>query len=215
MTELPSGPAFKEIKPETISSDDAHSFWDDLFSVEDGAYAKELSDLSLQDEMFNWAEEDLVFDVDTQNTELRDIMSAFHSDAWRELPDAQKLDAIQDFADYLNRILGIENRPRIRYFEDEETNCGFFDPNTNTISINRNTLHDPKEIVDTVAHETRHAFQHQRAAIGETDTDKLIAYNLANYIAPEFVDRACINYFDYLDQYVEVDARAFAALFTN
>lgn len=50
-------------------------------------------------------------------------------------------------------------------------------PGKNKVEINRSTMDDPQEVVDTVAHELRHAYQHQRAGLQETWQDMLYKIN--------------------------------------
>ena len=72
----------------------------------------------------------------------------------------------------------------------------------------------PAEIVDTIAHETWHAYQHQRANILENKHDYLYKLNFDNYISPTSLgDGKCLFFTDYQEQLVEAEARAFASLF--
>ena len=94
--------------------------------------------------------------------------------------------------------------------------CGAYLPGANVIEINRNTLADPKEVVDTVAHEARHAYQHQRAVLQETKQDILYRINFENYISPiPLADGKYLFFTDYQDQLVEAEARAFANIFRD
>ena len=94
--------------------------------------------------------------------------------------------------------------------------CGAFVPEENKIEINRTILTDPKEVVDTIAHEMRHAYQHQRAEMLETWQDFLYRLNFENYISPvSLADGKYLFFTDYQDQLVEAEARAFANIFTH
>jgi hypothetical protein len=55
-----------------------------------------------------------------------------------------------------------------------------------------------------------------RSEILDTKEDALFKCNFENYITPlQLPDGGYLNFTDYYDQYVEVDARAFANLFTE
>lgn len=110
-------------------------------------------------------------------------------------------------------MLELLNPPDVQYYEGHPCDCGCYDPFDNSIWINRNNFDDPQEIVDTVAHEMRHAFQFERADKLETYEDFLYAYNFANYIVPEETEDGFVNFLDYQDQLIEAEARAFAEMF--
>ncbi len=213
-TELSDVFDYKEIKPTSdVPMDEIHSFWDEVFGEEITFSAKELSDEKLWEAMFSREESDFTFDFDTQEKKLQKLLDKFDKDTWENSTEAEKIDAIENLVDCLCEALGIEKVPLVRFFEDEENVCGAFNSYSNTIDINRNTLHNPKEVVDTIAHETRHAYQYQRATIGKTDIDKLYAFNFENYISPIVIDGEFVNFLEYQDQFIEVEARAFANLF--
>ena len=93
---------------------------------------------------------------------------------------------------------------------------GFYSPSDNTINLNRQYFDNPVELVNTIAHEMRHAYQEYRAGLLETREDALYRVNLDNYISPiPLPGGGWLFFTDYQDQYVEVDARAFANLFTE
>lgn len=99
------------------------------------------------------------------------------------------------------------------YYNSDPCDYGCYDPDSNTIYINQSSFDDPQEIVDTVAHEMRHAYQYERAQKLETYEDYLYAYNFVNYISPYMSEDGYVNFIDYQDQFVEAEARAFASLF--
>ena len=81
------------------------------------------------------------------------------------------------------------------------------------VCINSCNFDNPQEILDTVAHEVRHAYQFQRAQNPKEEIDYLYAYNFENYITPYVTDGGYVNFTDYQDQLIEAEARAFANLF--
>ena len=109
--------------------------------------------------------------------------------------------------------MGIEEKPNLVFFEDNENVCGAYNNQTNTMELNRNILNNPNEVLNTVAHEARHAYQYQRACIGETREDVLYAINFLNYIEPILIGDKYVNYNEYQNQLLEAEARAFAKNF--
>ena len=214
--EQPDNLGYKDIGTDSkMPLKEVYDFWNDVFSEKSDVLSKELSEEELWERMFSQEKSDFFFDFDRQDTRLQEIMTEFEGEKWDKLSESEKIEVMDTLVSYLCDVLGIENKPALRFFEDDENICGAFNPQTNTIDVNKNTLNNPKEIVDTLAHEARHAYQHQRAAIGETDTDKLYAFNFANYISPSMIDNCYIFFWDYEEQFVEAEARAFANLFRS
>ncbi len=208
-TEIHKSDTYKEIQSSGSNYEDSLNYWGDIFA------AKDVFDDKMYYEMFNYLEEDFNFDFDKDNPELQKQLELFSSDKWEHFTEEEKFDVMERFVNNLCELLGIEESPLLRLYEADECNCGAFNSYSNTIDINRNILNDPNEVVDTLAHEIRHAYQYQRASICETDTDKLYDFNFKHYIVPEYVDGHCVNYLDYQDQFIEVEARAFANLVRN
>lgn len=110
--------------------------------------------------------------------------------------------------------MGLQNPPVVEFFDGPQDSCGAYNFATNTISINRALFDDPAEVVDTVAHETWHAYQHQRANMMETKQDYLYKLNFDNYLSPITLgDGKYLLFTDYQEQLVEAEARAFASIF--
>ena len=73
------------------------------------------------------------------------------------------------------------------------------------ISINRLYCDNPIELVDTLTHELRHAYQNERAEILETWQDAIYKFNFDNYITPIPLPKGgYLCFMDYYNQYVEV-----------
>ena len=86
-----------------------------------------------------------------------------------------------------------------------------YDVKNNMVVLNSQFLSNPLELVNTIAHELRHAFQHMRAEKLETREDARYKVNFDNYISPVLLPGGEWLFFtDYYSQYVEVDARVFA-----
>ncbi len=214
--ELPDVSGYKEIKSNSdMPMKEVYDYWNDVFSEQSDSIGKELSDEEMWERMFGKEESEFTFDFDTQDAKLQEVIYKFNEQDWDRLSESEKVEAMEQFVSNICEALGVENKPSLRFFEDDENVCGAFNHQINTIDINKNTLHNPKEIIDTLAHEARHAYQHQRAVIGETDTDKLYDFNFKHYFEPTVIDGYYINLDIYEAQFVEAEARAFANLFRS
>lgn len=219
-SEVTSNNEIKEVnKLETLSNTDRKSmkekvneFWDNVFS--DKNCADEVSMSNYMNEIFVCTEDQFTFDF-VLDDKLQKIIEPF-KEAWEEIDISEKKKCIMELSDAISERLGLSDKPSVEYFFDEPSNCGYYSPYSNFIAINENTLQDAKEILDTIPHEIRHAYQHMRAGLRENHTDILYKINLDNYIMPVFLeDGSCICFMDYLRQYVEAEARAFANLFSG
>lgn len=84
------------------------------------------------------------------------------------------------------------------------------------MELNKALLKDPVELVDTVAHEMRHAYQNLRAENPQSINDLKYKYNYDNYVSPIRLSIGKYLLFnEYQDQFVEAEARAFAKLFAH
>lgn len=213
--ELPSSENFKEIKPNpSASPSEAKEFWNKIFDDKETADdAYELSDEELIAEIYDRDENEFEFDFDANAPEIKDELLPFEKSAWENLSELEKATAIDNLTNTLSDKLTLSEKTIVEFYEDEKTNCGCYLSGENKIRINKNNLDNPKEVVDTIAHEMRHAYQYERANIGETYMDILYRYNFSNYIEPVKVAKKYVNFTDYQNQLVEAEARAFAKLF--
>ncbi|MEY8410556.1 hypothetical protein AALB51_04815 [Lachnospiraceae bacterium 62-26] len=165
------------------------------------------------EEVLYYDEDDCVIDFDINDSGITDVLSEIKNN-WNELNEDERKGNIEDFSNILAEKLGLENIPECNfYYENEQGNYGFYSKADNSINLNTKYLYDYKETVNTVAHELRHAYQYQRAEIGETHIDDMYKCNLENYQSLIYLDGYCLNFFDYYDQFVEAEARAFAKIF--
>lgn len=216
-SELLSSTGFQDIKPSgSMSTEEAMSFLDGLFSIDsDSQDMYSVEDESLLAEIFGRYEDEFDFDFELDD-EVQLVLDRFDSDNLERLPDGERKVAIHDLAAVIGKKLGLEDNPDIQFYDGRDGSCGAYLPWSNTIEINRNTLFDSREVVDTVAHEMRHAYQHQRAQCPETIQDKMYQLNFENYISPvPLADGKYLFFPDYQDQLVEAEARAFANIFTH
>lgn len=214
----------KEAKPELLSqheinttdnskTEDAKKFWDDVFSVSDNQSSFEVDEAVLLSEIFGRYEDEFDFDFEFDD-ELKELLHTFDSANWENIPDAEKRLLIEKLVAKISERLELNETPEIRYFEGSEGLCGAYCHADNTIEINANIFSSPREVVDTIAHESRHAYQHQKAMKPESWMDYLYKVNFDNYISPIcLADGKYLFFIDYQDQLVEAEARAFANLF--
>ena len=212
--ESPSGilENFKDIKSVgSLPVEKVKVFWDELFGSKD-TYKPDNNENYLA-EVFGRTSDEFQFDFDI-GYELQGDLEKFKSPFWGIISDGEKTATIKEFASALSEKLNIENPPRIEFFEGPRDSCGAYCYGTNTISINRALFDDTAEVVDTIAHETWHAYQHQRADTMETRKDYLYKLNFDNYISPITLgDGKYLFFTDYQEQLVEAEATAFANIF--
>ncbi len=196
--------SYQEILP-GLEKENPNSFWDSKFN--------DLSYESLLSDCFNRSEDEFEFHI-SLGEEIMQTLSTFNGDKWNDLSVEEREKLIDKLVEGICDELGIDDIPFVAYYEADEFDCGFYDYSDNSVSINELFLDNPREIVEILAHEMRHAYQHQRADIGETQEDLIYQCNLDNYIKPiELPDKSYIMFFDYQDQYVEAEARAYSNAF--
>ena len=200
---------FLNIKPNEYVSDGDMA---DLIKRE-FAGAHEISQFDAYDrllsEVFNRSEEEISIEFQPSN-KTKKILESFRLDKWESLGDSEKISAIEKITKAVGDDLGLEKIPEIRISDDDDS-YGFYNHLDNTITLNSRSLTNPIEVVNTLAHELRHAYQHMRAEKLESWEDALFKVNFDNYISPvPLPDGGWIFFVDYYDQYVEVDARVFA-----
>ena len=168
----------------------------------------------LLSEVFNRSEDELDIDF-TPGEELIALLERFRPDMWESMGDIERKEAINELTKAIAEVLELDSLPDILIAEGDDS-YGFYDPKNNTITLNSVFFSDPLELVSTIAHELRHAYQHMRADIHETREDALFKVNFDNYISPiRLSDGGWLFFTDYYNQYVEADARAFASIFTE
>ena len=136
-----------------------------------------------------------------------EVLSHFKQGNWEQLSIQEQKQAVEKLADYNAEILGVEDKPRIIYYNAEDP-CDFggYSAKQNAIYINEYNMHDAAETADTISHEYRHKYQHERAEKLETERDLEFKDGFDNYI------RAEDDYQGYKEQLVEADARVYAQI---
>ncbi len=152
---------------------------------------------------------------DTSSRSIDDVLGDFRNDSWTTSSEEVRKNSIKTLADSVISDLQLTNPPSINYYYREPErgaiSRGFYRHSDNTININTYPLDEGQRIAETVAHELRHAWQHEQAANPQTDEDRAFANNFrpGNYI------RAEIDYMGYRNQPVERDARQYAESIVN
>lgn len=216
--ELPPLLTYKDIAPKSrLSIAESKQFWNTLFCEKGEAqHVEPVDEEWFLSEIFGRDESDFTFDFNVHDESIQSCLMRFDDTHWNSLTEAQKRDLICEFGETLARKLGLEEVPEIDFVKKAELSCGSFKQRYNSIEINTNIFCDPKEVIDTVAHEMRHAYQYQRANILETREDLLYKANFDNYVSPiPLGDGKYLFFIDYQDQLVEAEARAFAKLFSE
>lgn len=199
---------FQEIKPEKkMSVASATSFVRDLF--------ESAGKMDLREKMYMYDESDfnLEFDFDA---EVDQSLEAFTPEIWAEMGDEERKESIGKLVDVLNDKFDIGGKTGVTYYRAPLDDCGYYNEQFREIGLNIETFENPKEVLDTIAHEMKHAYQRYRADQGITYMDQLYKYNFEHYVVPLQDKRGnFVNYFAYTNQYVEAEARAFANIFTE
>lgn len=199
--------SFENIEPsEGLSTEDAMNFWDGELGEKYQEYEEKYSQYLT--EIYNCSEDDFEYNVEITD-ELKDAISNFDSEKWDHMTDGEKIDAINNVKELVSKELGLSIVPETIYFSDNWGANGFYNPYDGSININieKSFMSDSKEMLNTVIHELRHAFQYESAERLETKEDALFKCNLDNYIDPYK------SFYAYQEQYVEADARAYADAF--
>lgn len=148
--------------------------------------------------------------IDSDSERLNSSLSCFESDTWADMSLDEQKESMQNLADYVSDVTGIENPPKIEYYNNErEGDYGGYNPETNTLQVNEYMLYNSDEAADTIAHELWHCHQHERASNPQSALDFQYQHNFDNYISPDLDQQA------YEDQLVEAEARAFASQFKD
>ncbi len=163
----------------------------------------------------DWAEEEI--DIDHHiSDELLSLAKRFNSYEWWSASDDERYEWIEEFSNELASSLGVADRPKIITSDSIGDSCGCYCNSDNTITLNKSYLQDGPETLNTLVHEMRHAYQYTRSKALETPNDFLIKENLDSYIVPiQMPNGEWLNFIDYYYQYVEVDARVFADIFSE
>ena len=197
-----------EIKPtENKNVKEIDDFWDKEF--ENIVHESKIDDYDrLLSEIFGCSENEINIDFDITD-DAKSALDKFNDTRWKRLSDREKLSELNEFVGIVGMDLGMKSIPTVVIDNELNDAYGYYDSQIGKIVISGKYLDNAPETVNTVAHELRHAYQHMRADICETYEDALYRVNFENYIEPiPLSSGGWLFYFDYYNQYVEVDARA-------
>ncbi len=142
--------------------------------------------------------------------ELRDALEPFEQSNWDDMSLEQKKEAVEHLRDSVAEDLGLQEKPDVKYYNNEDDgDFGGYSPSENAIYINEHNMGDAKETADTIAHESRHCWQHEVAENSDSPQAQEFKENFDDYIRPED------DYRGYRNQPVEADARDYARNITD
>ncbi len=141
-----------------------------------------------------------------------DIVAAFFYEGYDKVFEnvgfEERYELVNCFYQSIKDNMGISCDLQFAFFDDPLIQ-GNYDDKTNTITLNANYLENPdcKDLLSTIIHESRHAFQEKECSdnlngqsMVPEDVRNLWANNLEHYISPEFDIQA------YREQPIEKDA---------
>lgn len=200
---------FSEITADRTSIEETKTFWNRVFYGE----SEEISEEELWDEIMYCDESEFDFSNVVDNG-TKEILELFTADKWESLDADGRYELIAKLTECIGESLGLEEIPEIELVDWYDNCSGFYSERENYIGINVNYWDDYKDVVDTVAHETRHAYQRFRADKLETSQDEVYKFNFDHYISTDCdAEGKYINFKEYYEQYIEAEARAFAKEF--
>ena len=172
--------------------------WQDWYRDSSVTVSRDFCDVDEFESRTSWS---------VQNFLERDI---YREPSYSEASTEQRAEYIKDFH---NNFCELSGYSRNLHFSDsmEPNNLGAFDPVTKRIDLNAELLcnANPKEVMETVMHESRHAYQDfainnpEKVSVN-SDTIATWKYNFDHYISPEY------DYEAYYYQPIEADANDFA-----
>lgn len=144
-----------------------------------------------------------------QATEALRGMDELHTEVWQGLDRGQRLEVLREVE---GRMAVIQRRPPVEVGAEhmKEGMFGGYSPQDNAIRVSEEHLHsnDVREVVDTMVHEGRHAYQqyavdHPGFHSNQAEVDGW-RYNIDHYLPAEVVGQR-----RYMQQPIEADAFAY------
>ena len=136
---------------------------------------------------------------------LKTSLEPFVQSKWDNMSFKERAEAIDKLAVAVASNLELESKPNVKYYQsDDVDDYGGYSASENTIYINANNMENATETADTIAHESRHCWQHEYVEKSDSQQANEFKENFGNYISPDF------DYDEYLAQPVEKDARNYA-----
>lgn len=142
--------------------------------------------------------------------QLGESLEPFEQSNWDSIDLNQRKEAIENLRDSVASDLDLKNPPDVKYYDNpDDGDFGGYSPSENAIYINEHNMGDAAETADTIAHESRHCWQHECAENPDDPKGREFKENFDDYVRPED------DYRGYRDQPVEVDAREYAKDITD
>lgn len=144
---------------------------------------------------------------------------AYSKETWSKATVEQRKEILTKYLADLAGIYGVTVASKINFYSGESTSRGYYQHSGRQVSINVNYLSrtDSYQIMQTVIHEMRHAYQH--SAVDDPDsysvspeTIKQWKNNFSNY---KSTGDGKTTYSEYVSQPVEYDAKNFAKQYTD
>jgi len=193
-----------------VSADTGGDFGGDLASDDGADLNIDISDADGGDgiaPMVDDVGEDL---NDNQTEQVDSVLDNFQEDKWCDLSLEDQKQSMIDLAGCVSDETGNENPPEIVFRDNmDDGEYGGYNPETNTVEINKNMLDDSTEAADTVAHEMWHAYQQQCTLDPTSEKGREYQEGFDNYISPEY------DFEGYENQMVEAEAREYAQGFKD
>lgn len=140
------------------------------------------------------------------SNEVKDSLENFNQERWERMSPEEQKEAITELRDCVATDLELDNKPEVKFYDvPDSTDFGGYSVKENAIYINEYNMGDARETADTIAHESRHCWQHERAENPQTEQDYEFKENFEDFVSPSD------DYQEYKNQPVEVDARQYAA----
>lgn len=182
--------------------------------------------------IFNWNEkpEEKPLEITRQQEKEHDLYmqnrifalldtQAYNKTTWNKASIEQRKDILTKYLADLSAICGVTVLSSINFYLGPSSERGSYAHSQKLVSINENylTRTDSYQIMQTVVHEMRHAYQH--AAVDDPDSYEVSMEtieqwknNFSNYISTR---DGKTSYSEYVSQPVEYDAKNFAKQFTD
>lgn len=148
---------------------------------------------------------------------LQDSVLMLQEELWVDLSVPERLNILQTVANIERRYLGIPHELNVGVANLGEYTLGCYDDRKHQIIVSLDSLiNDPaEEVLNTVCHESYHAYQHCIVSVLENadeESKKLRLFRDARNYAEEFCDYMSggNGFYDYYYQECEMDAREYA-----
>lgn len=144
---------------------------------------------------------------------------AYSKETWANATEAQRMDILRSFMKDLSKIYGVQLSSDVNFEAIDDTTRGYYLAGANKVTINSNYIGraDSYQIMQTMIHEMRHAYQH--AAVSNPASFQVSPETIEqwknNFAAVNYITYDGTNYGQYVSQPVEWDAKNFARQYSD